>query len=313
MTHHPKNLAKLQRARLRAQADMFSAVASHGTIIGTAREIALVEFLRGLIPRRFEILSGAIASTLNGDLAKATSQLDVLVVDTLDYPTLLRAGDLAVVLPASVRGIVESKSDLAKGDKFEDAMQQIGQARMLTDAAAFTALFCFGAPTKSSTLREWLQDLVLRRAELYRWAIEPSTKPKSHDNWTKDDLLARAGSFSAANLPNVVVADDGAIAIRDDKDGKTHYDFYETIDKAPSVVALASSVLAHISLRVVPSGSPQAAEHRQSFQLLVTHFESSLQRDTNIDRLEVTDAQPEEDVARNQPEAEGTQNVLNSD
>ncbi|WP_437959435.1 DUF6602 domain-containing protein [Sorangium sp. So ce119] len=294
MTSNPADLAQLQRNRLRAQADLFAAVASHGTIVGTAREIALTEFFRGLVPRRFEILSGAIALTEGGKLQKASNQLDVLVVDTLDYPTVLRTGDLAITLAPSVRVVVESKSDLARGDKFLDAMEQIGQARSLTGGGALSALYCFGDPTNASTLRTWIDDLLTRRRELVNWARDAeATRQKKFKSWTPAQLLTVAATYSAANLPDVIVADSGAIALRVDENGKTRFEFYSPLDGAPSIVALAAKVLAHVSQHVVSAAAPagQTGGATGAFQLLVTHFEASLEK-ADVDPLDVTDPQP---------------------
>ncbi len=301
MSSKPSDLPQLQRNRLRAQADMFAAVAAHGTIVGTAREIALAEFFRGIVPRRFEILSGAIASSVDGKIQKASSQLDVLVVDTLDYPTLLRTGDLAIVLAPSVRVIVEAKSDLDRGQTFLDAMEQIGNARATAGGGALTSLYCFGAPAKSSTLRDWLSDLLERRTHLVQWAsadpkdssAESPLRPKQYESKTRDQLLSIAATFSASNLPDIVLADGGAIAIRIDNDGRTSYGFYVTNDGTPSIVALAGKVLAHVSNRGVSmeSATPQDAHHAQTFQLLVTHFHSSLEK-SDLEDLDVTDPQP---------------------
>jgi hypothetical protein len=295
MTLDPTSLAQLLHTRLRAQADVFAAVASHGTIVGTAREIALIEFFRGLVPRRFEVLSGAIATTIDGKLSKAASQLDVIVVDTFEYPTLLRTGDLAIAVPDSVRIVVEAKSDLEKGQTFFDALEQIGQARLLTGAGVLTALFCFGAPAKSNTLRDWLIDMLTHRIHLVEWAVlkpEQSAKdgtprPKRYEKATKEVLLNVASTFSSANLPDLILADDGAIAIRSDQDGKTQYDFYKTKAKAPTVVALASKVLAHVS------GNAAATSNgtQNGFKLLIDHYEAVLES-ASLTALDVTDLQP---------------------
>jgi len=294
MTSNPADLAQLQRNRLRAQADLFAAVAAHGTIVGTAREIALIEFFRGLVPRRFEILSGAIALTAGGKLQKASNQLDVLVVDTLDYPTVLRTGDLAITLAPSVRVVVESKSDLKRGNEFLDAMEQIGQARSLTGGGALSALFCFGAPTNASTLRDWIEDLLKRRSELINWARDAgATRPDNFKSWTQERLLSVAATYSAANLPDVILADSGAIALRVDENGKTRFEFYSPLDGAPSIVALAAKVLEHVSQHVVSAAAPagQTGGTTAAFQLLVTHFEASLEK-SDVDPLDVTDPQP---------------------
>ena len=295
MAIEPASFAQKQHNRLRAQADLFATLASHGTIVGTAREIALMEFFRNLVPRRFEVLSGAIVETVDGKISKATSQLDVIVVDTFEYPTLLRTGDLAIALPESVRVVVEAKSDLEKGEKFYDALQQIGQARLLAGAGVLTALFCFSKPAKSSTLREWLIDAKKRRTHLLEWAVakpddastDGTARPERYKKATKEILLGVALTLSAANLPDLILSDDGGIAMRSDKDGATQYEFFETKNDAPTVVALASKVLAHVS----GSTAAPANNKQNSFKLLIEHYEADLEF-TKLEALDVTDPQP---------------------
>src|SRR5207237_3296123 len=92
-----QTLRGLLRKRMQAQADMFAAVTSHPTLIGSGREDALAELLRQLLPRRLELLSGTIAIFNDqGVPEKSTNQIDLIVADTLDYPTLLRVGATAV-------------------------------------------------------------------------------------------------------------------------------------------------------------------------------------------------------------------------
>lgn len=291
MINEPDDLAQLQRNRLRAQADMFAAVAAHGTIVGTAREIALAEFFRGLVPKRFEVLSGAIAETKRNQIERASGQLDILVVDTFEYPTLLRAGDLAVVLPSSVRVIVEAKSDLRKGQPFFDALQQICRARSF-GAGPLTALFCFGAPKSSATLRRWLEEMLVHRRQLISWARAPDqSRPAEYASASKKELLATASMLSPAYLPDLILADEGAIAIRADAGGKTSYEFYVTNDGAPSIVALASSVLTHVAESLVEAGSAEADNtgRDEAFRLLIEHFQMAFDRDDKIPSLDVTD------------------------
>ncbi|MCB9585217.1 MAG: hypothetical protein H6718_07455 [Polyangiaceae bacterium] len=279
---------------------MFAAVASHGTIIGTAREIALIDFFRGLIPQRYEILSGAIATETKGKLDRASGQLDVMVVDTFEYPTVLRTGDLAVALAPSVLVVVESKSDLASGEKFFDALRQIGKAKLVAGPGTLTALFCFGAPAKSETLRSWLNQLMQERTHLLHEArsadanlaayeklsksdIKSRRKPR-----TKKDLLEEVTLYNAPALPDIIVSDRGAIAIRID-DAQTSYQFYRPKKGYPSVVALASGVLGHISRAV---GDPERAVKEQSFRILTTHLNAGFERAQDVPDLDVTDTQP---------------------
>src|SRR5438045_3269978 len=88
--------------RIRAPADLLAATTAHPVMVGDGREHALSELLRQFLPRRFEILQGAVAIADEDQRPmRTTHQLDLIIVDTMDFPTLLRAGNTAVVLSQS--------------------------------------------------------------------------------------------------------------------------------------------------------------------------------------------------------------------
>ncbi len=247
----PLDLPKLQRDRLRAQANMFA------------------------------------AETV-GSIRKATNQLDVLVVDTLDCPTLLRVGDLAVVFAQAVLVVVESKSDLKKGKDFIDAMGQIGHAKLLAGAETLTCLFCFAAPATSETLRRWLNDVVAARRTLQEKAEGASGEDE------KNDILELASRLSAANLPDVIVSDGGAIAMRNDLGGRTTYGFYRAKEGSASIVALASQVLTRIDQRLSTRQDvvPTRQDLSKPFKILAAHLDAGIE-ESGDDPLDMMDNQPE--------------------
>jgi hypothetical protein len=236
------------------------------------------------------VLTGAIAAESEGKLVKASNQLDVLVVDTFEYPPLLRTGDLAVVLAPSVHVVVEAKSDLnndksKKDNKFRQAMTQIGRAKA-AETSMLTALYCFGAPAQSATLRGWIQDLIKSRKELIQDAEKESDPTK------KEDKLTEASYYTATNLPDLILSDEGAIAIREvseaeeNKLSRVQYGFYDTVDKNPTIVALASKVLAHIS-------KVRGANIRSQtlFNVLIKHFDTGYEKSNQTEPLDVSDEQ----------------------
>jgi hypothetical protein len=103
----PKPRYHLLGERVRARIRAVWSFSEHRTIVGGAVERALLEVLREMLPRQFEPLTGIIARS-DGELC--TRQIDVMIVDTLRYPVLMRDGDFAVVLPESVRATIEVKS-----------------------------------------------------------------------------------------------------------------------------------------------------------------------------------------------------------
>lgn len=247
-------LAQLLRRRLQAQADLFASLTKHPTIIGTGREEALAELLRQFMPRRFEVLEGTVA-LLDADRrpARSTQQLDIIVADTTDFPTLLRSGHLAVVLAQSVRAVMEVKSDLKRGISFLSALIQICRARQVlgpTDPV-FSGLFSFGAPTKPETLRDWLEDVLALRRLLETGQGDDSTRK------TRDALLG-AGDDDVAiadeaellailaneNLPNIIAADEGAVARKVAADS---YTFLRGGDDVPSVMVVVDQLVEQLA------------------------------------------------------------------
>lgn len=116
-----------------------TALTSHPTLTGSARERALQALLRDVLPRRYEVLDGSIVSVdAAGQPAKTDSQVDLMIADTLDFPVLLRESDTAIVLPQAVRAIVEIKTELGwtkdpSTNPFLKALRQIGALRQATD------------------------------------------------------------------------------------------------------------------------------------------------------------------------------------
>jgi hypothetical protein len=187
---------------------------------------------------------------------RSTHQLDLIIADTMDFPTLVRSGDLAVVLAPSVRAVMEVKSDLGRGVGFLQALVQIARVRQSLKSTdpVFTGLFSFGAPTKPETLRDWLQDVVALRdllatqrgGEKIAALRDKLLRGKDAVANDEDELLQVLGN---ENLPDVVAADQGAVARRGlGQDGASPvYTFLDTTG-VPSVIVLIDQLVAQLSL-----------------------------------------------------------------
>jgi hypothetical protein len=259
------DLPQLLRRRLKAQADLFAALTLHPTLIGAGREDALAELIRQFMPRRFEVLGGAVA-VVDADQrpVRSTHQLDMIVADTTDFPTLLRSGNIAVVLAQSVRAVIEVKSNLRRGASFVSALVQIARAREMLSPTdrVFTGLFSFGAPTSAETLRDWLGDVVALRHLLATKHGEPSIVslrdamliPRDDDMNVSDEheLLA---VLASDNLPDVIAADQGAVARKGRGSSvPSYYRFLGSSNDTPSVMILIDRLVeelgAEATLRV---------------------------------------------------------------
>lgn len=303
-------LPELLRQRLKAQADLFAALTSHPTLIGSGREDALSELFRQFMPRRFEILSGTVAIVgTDGRPSRSTHQLDMIVADTMDFPTLVRSGNVAVVLAQSVRAVMEVKSNLKRGSIFLTALVQTARARQLLGATdpVFTGLFSFAAPTKPETLRDWLGDVVAlrgllttgsgdHRAMKHRDELLGSNDPVARD---EKDLLEVLGN---GNLPDIVTADQGAVArkTRTD-DGRSSYTFLGQSEEVPSVMVLIDQFVEQLGATAAeqPMDVDRSAERvRQALAVVRAHLGIDTVPATDLDDLELPDTPLPPPVAR---------------
>lgn len=264
---------QLLRNQVVAQANLIEALTAHPTLVGAGRERAVMDMLRGQLPRRYEVLSGTILGQGDeGSWQKESRQLDVMVVDTFDYPTLLRNGDIAVVLPQAVRVVIEVKSDLetppdpdraaepAKGggddapeqdapsrkykpkETFLDAVKQVSRNRLLFGGMApvLTILLSHKYPAGNNTLRSWLELVVKARNKLNERLGGLEKDSKEYSSVREDANMLEPSLF-----PDVILADKGAIAV---KNG-SRYDFWTAgHDKksTPGLVTLVSYVIDHL-------------------------------------------------------------------
>jgi len=271
------------RRRLKAQADLFAALTSYPTLIGTGREDALAKLFRQFMPRRFEVLQGTVAiADQNQQPTRSTHQLDLIVADTMDYPTLLRSDNVAVVLAHSVRAVMEVKSNLKRGSSFVSALVQIARARQLLKSGdpVFTGLFSFGAPTGADTLRDWLGDVVALRHFLTTKHGDPriaklrdtllTTEDADMSVTEEEELLA---ILANRNLPDVIAADQGAVARKGEGPGGAAFYTFLGGDNVPSGMVLIdylveqlgatatssingalTALRAHLAIEISPSG-----------------------------------------------------------
>lgn len=115
------------------------------------------EFVDDLVPRRYEALTGTLAPAPSSDVGN--SQVDLMIVNTLDFPVLVRDGVLAVVLPHSVEIVIEIKTDLDGPSKMRDALRQLQRVHRLfsLEKPPLSILFSYGYPAGNQTLIENLK------------------------------------------------------------------------------------------------------------------------------------------------------------
>lgn len=241
------DFAEALRQRLVAQAELFAALSSHTTITGTGRARALADLLREVLPRRVEVLSGVVARTDDGAVAKSARQVDLLIADTHDFPVLARSGDLAVVLPDAVRAMVEIKTRVSGEGEMTAAIKQLAESRSecTTGQTWYSALFSYTYPMDSEALRTVLGLLIKERNETTTQLQDPGLDPA-----VRTTLQAKVSPLIDAHLPDLIVSEKGAIAI---KAGRV-YQFYEC-DAGRAAVVLVSEVLTAVTTELTRTGS----------------------------------------------------------
>ena len=241
------DFADALRQRLVAQAELFAGLGSHTTITGTGRERALADLLREVLPRRVEVLSGVVARMDDGDVAKSSRQVDLLIADTHDFPVLARSGDLAVVLPDAVRAMVEVKTATSGEPAMKEALKQLAKSRSecTTGQTWYSALFSYNYPTDSDALRNVLDQLIKARNDTTRKLQDPNLDPAE-----RTKLQAEVSPFRDQYLPDLIVSEAGAIATK----VGTVYQFYEC-DEGRAVVVFVSEILTAVTTELTRTGS----------------------------------------------------------
>lgn len=228
-----ETFAELLVQRLKAQASLLRSLTGHPTLVGTGRESAFRQLLHELVPRRYEVLEGTIAGDAG---ARARRQVDCMIVDTFDFPTLFRSGNLAVVLRQAVRAIIELKGAIVAVDKprsetFRDLLVQIGRTKeqLQLDAGVITVLFLFEDDITMPELRAWLEEAIDARN---RWAATGEQK-------------ASRDALSTVMLPKYIVTSEGLVVEK--LLSGTTYRFYET-EPAVAVAFLIANLLRAVAL-----------------------------------------------------------------
>jgi hypothetical protein len=223
-----ETFAELLVQRLKAQANLLRSLTGHPTLVGTGRENAFRQLLHELVPRRYEILEGTIAGDAG---ARARRQVDCMIVDTFEFPTLFRSGSLAVVLRQAVRAVIELKGAVVavgkpRSETFRDMLVQIGSTRnqLQLGVDVITAMFLFDDDITASELRTWLERAIEARN---RWAA------------TGEETASR-NALSELMLPEYIVTSEGIVVEKLVKG--LAYRFYQT-DPAVAVAFLVASLL----------------------------------------------------------------------
>lgn len=97
----------------------------HWATDGESKEVALRSLLRKHLPESVIVGRGFIVTA-----DQSSTQIDVLIVDARK-PTLFKDGDLLIVTPDSVVGVIEVKTELRTETQFADALEKLSKVEEL--------------------------------------------------------------------------------------------------------------------------------------------------------------------------------------
>jgi hypothetical protein len=129
---------------LEAQSAQIGRLIGHAATAGGHREELLRTLIQNHIPRRFHAATGFVVGIPN--------QLDIIIYDRIEYSPLFRAGDLVVVPHASVRAILEVKSNLTSG-QLSDALRHLDEARPFSKPPVFVGVFGYRGAAPATLIK----------------------------------------------------------------------------------------------------------------------------------------------------------------
>lgn len=113
-------------AELDAVKNRVKHLTSHRVTQGSFKEAALRSVLRRHLPEKIRIGTGFV---INGQ-SECSTQVDLLLVDS-DHPTLFKDGDLLIVTPGAVRGVIEVKTTLSGPQELTNTTRKVLDCKLL--------------------------------------------------------------------------------------------------------------------------------------------------------------------------------------
>ncbi len=111
---------------LEAVKDRVKYLTSHRATKGSFKEAALRSVLRRHLPEKLRIGTGFIVNRGS----ECSTQIDLLLVDS-DHPTLFKDGDLLIVTPSAVRGVIEVKTTLSGPQELTKTTRKVLDCKLL--------------------------------------------------------------------------------------------------------------------------------------------------------------------------------------
>ena len=185
---------------------------AHWPTVGAAKESVLRSIIRRHLPPSLHVGSGFILSP-DGQ----SSQIDILIYDER-APVLFKDGDLVILTPDSVRGVIEVKTRLSM-QEFKNAVSKLDEIATLMrlkprDPAPFFGLFAYEGPSLNdaallSALKEHngrfgsyvinFVSIGIRQFVRF-WQFPPNGPARRYSCWHSYDLDGLAQAYFIHNI-----------------------------------------------------------------------------------------------------------------
>lgn len=182
----------------------------HWLTDGEWKEGVLRQVLRRQLPETVKVGRGFIVTETTN-----SNQLDILLYDA-SKPVLFRDGDLVIVTPDAVRGLIEVKTSVTPGE-FAEAVEKLATNISIVRRSpgghhAFAAIFAYDCSTP--TCEPLLQAIAAAQESnqlvdfaslgstwfLRYWNLDPREQKRFHHKWHAYELDDRAAGYFVHNV-----------------------------------------------------------------------------------------------------------------
>lgn len=124
---------------------------------GRFKEIILMNYLKRILPSYASVGTGFIKSK-----DSITKQIDIIIYQNT-YPTLFSEGDFVILIPESVIGIIEVKSQIATGSKLKEFIQTANHNADIicenSEKAIFNGIFSYNCSLRYETICTAIEEI----------------------------------------------------------------------------------------------------------------------------------------------------------
>ena len=130
---------------------------SHWGEEGRHKETVLINYLKRVLPNNVSVGTGFVK---NG--TQVSKQIDIIIYDTT-YPMLFSEGDFVIVIPESVLGIIEVKSNIWTKENLKEYISTANSNAHIIcgdkERALFNGIFSYEGTLKSNALVRGIEEL----------------------------------------------------------------------------------------------------------------------------------------------------------